>query len=258
MSAWSATQYLRFADERTRPCRDLVARIGIAVARRIIDLGCGPGNSTAVLAGRWPDAEVTGLDSSPEMLAAAERDHPAMHWMQGEIAAWAVAPGSTFDIVFSNAALQWVDDHATIFPALLKRVAADGVMAVQVPAISDAPSQRAIRDMSASSGWRNRFTKPIVDWHSEAPAVYYDILAPHASRIDLWQTEYMHVLDGPEGIIEWYRATGLRPFLGALATEDDRSEFVDEYLERMRRAYPRRVDGRVLFPFLRTFVIAYR
>jgi trans-aconitate 2-methyltransferase len=258
MSAWSATQYLRFADERTRPCRDLVARIGIPVARRIIDLGCGPGNSTSVLAGRWPDSELTGLDSSPEMLTAAARDYPAMHWVQGEIAGWAAGNGPLFDIVFSNAALQWVDDHAAIFPALLRHVAAGGVLAVQVPAVSDSPSQRAIRDMAASASWRGRFGKPVADWYSESPSLYYDVLAPEASRLDIWQTEYMHVLGGPEGIVEWYRGTGLRPFLGALPTENDRTEFLAEYLERIRGAYPRRVDGRVLFPFLRTFVIAYR
>jgi trans-aconitate 2-methyltransferase len=258
MSAWSATQYLRFADERTRPCRDLVARIGITQARRVIDLGCGPGNSTAVLAGRWPDAELTGLDSSPEMLAAAGRDYPAMRWIHGEIAAWANAEGPEFDLVFSNAALQWVDNHQLVFPALLRRVASGGVLAIQVPAASNTPGQRIIREMGASSEWRARFTSPPVDWRSEPPSIYYDALAPHAARLDLWQTEYLHVLDGPEGIVEWYRATGLRPFLGALATDDDRADFLREYLERVREAYPPRVDGRVLFPFLRTFVIAYR
>jgi trans-aconitate 2-methyltransferase len=258
MATWSAIQYLRFADERTRPCRDLVARIGILHPRRIIDLGCGPGNSTAVLAARWPDAEVSGFDSSPEMLAAAERDHPAMRWINGEIAAWAADQGDAFDIVFSNAAMQWVRDHAHVFPGMLRRVAEGGVLAVQVPAASDSPAQRSIREMAASPQWRDRFTQPVADWHSEEPEFYYDALAPLASRLDIWQTEYMHVLDGPEGIVEWYRGTGLRPFLGALASEDDRERFLAEYLERLKQAYVRRIDGRVLFPFLRTFVIAYR
>lgn len=258
MSAWSATQYLRFADERTRPCRDLVARIPIHQPRRVVDLGCGPGNSTAVLAGRWPDADMTGLDSSPEMLATATREHPGTHWVQGEITAWAAAEGPAFDVVFSNAALQWVHDHGSVFPLLLNRVAPGGVLAVQVPAVSDSPSQRSMREMAESSAWRSRFTGSIADWHSEDPAFYYDVLAPRAARLDLWQTEYLHVLDGPEGIVEWYRATGLRPFLNALPAEEDRSEFLAEYLEAVRRAYPCRADGRVLFPFLRTFVIAYR
>jgi trans-aconitate 2-methyltransferase len=178
--------------------------------------------------------------------------------VRGEIAAWAAEAGPQFDIVFSNAALQWVDDHPAVFPAMLKRVASGGVLAVQVPAVSDSPSQRGIREIAASAEWRNRFVKPVADWHSEGPSLYYDVLAPLASRLDIWQTEYMHVLDGPEGIVEWYRSTGLRPFLGALASEEERSAFLAEYLERLRPAYPPRVDGRVLFPFLRTFVIAYR
>jgi trans-aconitate 2-methyltransferase len=258
MSAWSATDYLRFGDERTRPCRDLAARIGIPHPRRIIDLGCGPGNSTSVLAGRWPDADLTGLDSSREMLAAAEREHPAMRWMRGEIAEWIAERGPAFDIVFSNAALQWVDDHASVFPGLLRRVAEGGVLAVQVPSVSDSPSQRGMREMAASPAWRGRFVRPVADWHSEEPSFYYDVLAPHASRLDIWRSEYMHVLDGPEGIVEWYRSTALRPFLGALPGEAERSEFTAEYLERMRAAYSRRANGKVLFPFLRTFVIAYR
>jgi trans-aconitate 2-methyltransferase len=258
MSSWNATQYLRFADERTRPCRDLAARIGVVGPRRIIDLGCGPGNSTAVLGRLWPDAELTGLDSSPEMLAAAGRDYPAMRWLQGEIAAWAGQEGPAFDIVFSNAALQWVDDHGAVFPAMLRRVAAGGVLAVQVPAESNSPSQRGIRDLAASPEWRDRFTHSVADWHSEAPEFYYDAMAPHAARLDIWQTEYLHVLDGPEGIVEWYRATGLRPFLGALPSDADRSAFLADYLERIKKSHTPRIDGRVLFPFLRTFVIAYR
>jgi trans-aconitate 2-methyltransferase len=192
------------------------------------------------------------------MLTAAAKEHPAMHWVQGEIAAWVAESGPLFDIVFSNAALQWVDDHATVFPGLLRRVVAGGVLAVQVPAISDSPSQRAIREMAATPEWRGRFVKPIADWYSESPSLYYDVLATEASRLDIWQTEYLHVLDGPEGIVEWYRATGLRPFLGALETEEHRSAFLSEYLARIRGAYAPRVDGRILFPFLRTFVIAYR
>jgi trans-aconitate 2-methyltransferase len=145
-----------------------------------------------------------------------------------------------------------------VFPALLRRVAAGGVLAVQVPAVSDSPSQSGIRELAASPSWRSRFVNPVADWSSESPSLYYDVLAPEASRLDIWQTEYIHVLDGPERIVEWYRATGLRPFLGALETDEQRTGFLADYLEHIRRAYPRRPDGRVLFPFLRTFVIAYR
>jgi len=253
MPDWSAPQYLRFADERTRPCRDLAARIA-ATPRTVIDLGCGPGNSTAVLAERWPDASITGLDSSAAMLETARRDYPRQEWRQGDIAMWAAEDGPEYDVVFSNAALQWVDDHATAFPRLLARGRA---LAVQVPAASQAPAQRRMRDLAASDAWRRRFTSPILDWHSHDPAFYYDALAGRASHLEIWQTEYQHVLDGPEAIVEWYRGTGLRPFLNALE-EADRAEFLAEYLEGIRPCYPPRVDGRILFPFLRLFVVAYR
>src|SRR5271154_4315942 len=133
MPTWNAATYLRFGDERSRPCRDLVARVEIPSAGRVIDLGCGPGNSTEVLAERWPDAELTGLDSSPEMISAARAKPLRTHWMTGDIAAWASGDGGRLDLVFSNAALQWVADHAALYPRLLAHAAPGGALAVQVP-----------------------------------------------------------------------------------------------------------------------------
>jgi trans-aconitate 2-methyltransferase len=254
MPDWNADRYLRFSDERTRPCRDLAARIAVPSPATVIDLGCGPGNSTAVLAERWPDAEITGLDNSEDMLAAACRDYPDVAWLRGEIAEWAATAGPMFDVVFSNAALQWIPDHAAVFPQLLSRARA---LAVQIPTASDAPAQRLMRDLAASPSWRPRFRAPIVDWRSEDAAFYYDVLAPHAAAVDIWETVYQHVLAGPEAIVDWYRGTGLRPFLNALS-EPDRPAFLAEYLEAIRPHYPRRADGKVLFPFRRLFAIAYR
>jgi trans-aconitate 2-methyltransferase len=254
MPDWNAGQYLRFADERTRPCRALAARTPIASPRTEIDLGCRPGNTTAVLAERWPKADLTGLDTSEAMLATARREYPRVRWEQGDIAAWASNGGPAFDVVFSNAALQWVPDHAIVYPRLLARAQA---LAVQVPTASDAPAQRLIRDLAASAKWRPRFQSTVADWQSHDPAFYYDVLAPHAAGIDLWQTEYMHVLDSPEAIVEWYRGTGLRPFLNALA-EEDRPHFLADYLDAIRPCYPSRADGRVLFPFRRLLLVAYR
>jgi len=251
MPNWNAAQYLQFADERTRPCRDLAARIAAAAPRTVIDLGCGPGNSTAVLAGRWPEAEITGLDNSAEMLAAALRDYPALRWEQADIGEWASDGGPVFDVVFSNAALHWTPDHAVLFPRLLARA---GVLAVQLPAASDEPAQRLIRSLAASPEWRGRFTGAVADWHTHDPAFYYDVLAG-AAKLDLWTTDYYHVLEGPEAIVEWYRGTGLRPYLAALA-DGDRERFLAEYLEALRPNYPRRADGRVLFPFRRLFIVA--
>ncbi len=255
--AWNAARYLAFADERTRACRDLAARLEVSPPQRVIDLGCGPGNSTVVLAARWPEAQITGLDSSLEMLAAARQAHPAVEWVEGDIAQWAASAAAPFDLVFSNAALQWVPGHAALLPRLLAQVAPGGALAFQIPASSDAPAQRLIRELANSVDWRNRFAAKPVDWHSEPPGFYYDVLAPHAARVDLWQTDYFHVMDGPEAIVEWYRGTGLRPFLEALPP-GDREGFLAEYLTTLRPHYARQADSRVLFPFRRLFVVSYR
>jgi trans-aconitate 2-methyltransferase len=257
MSAWNPRQYLRFADERGRPCRDLAGHLDLPHARRIVDLGCGPGNSTAVLAARWPEAEIIGLDSSPEMLATAHQAVPAIRWIAADITRWAAEGPARFDIVFSNAALQWVPDHGALFPALLARVAPGGALAVQVPVRSDAPSQRLIRELAASAAWCGRFTAKPADWYSHPPGFYYDALVPRAARVEMWETDYLHVLDGPEEILEWHRGSGLRPFLRVLPSEKDRERFIADYLAALKPAYPRQVDGRVLFPFRRLFLIAY-
>jgi trans-aconitate 2-methyltransferase len=257
MPAWNAERYLRFSDERTRPCRDLAARVEIDAPRRIIDLGCGPGNSAAVLAERWPEAEITGLDSSAEMLASARASGTAARWVQGDIARWAAEQGERFDVVLSNAALQWVPDHAALFPRLMDRVAPGGALAVQVPAYSEQPGQRLIREVARAAKWQARFTAPPADWRVEGVGFYYDALAPRAARLELWETEYIHVVEGIQSVVEWYRGSGLRPFLSALATDEDREGFLAEYLEALRPHYQPRADGRILFPFRRLFAIAY-
>ena len=258
MPSWRPDDYLRFEQERTRPCRDLVHRIPVDRPRTVIDLGCGPGNSTAVLAERWPSADITGLDSSAEMLERAHATGGAIRWITGDIEAWA---GSTdkSDIVFSNAALQWVTNHAELYPRLLERVSDGGALAIQVPANLDAPAQRMMRQVAASPAWRNRFSSAKVrDWFVHDAAFYYDLLAGRASTLDLWTTEYIHIMPGVEAITEWYRATGLRPFLEVLTSDADRQEFLNDYTDALRREYIPRQDGRVLFPFRRLFLIARR
>jgi trans-aconitate 2-methyltransferase len=235
----------------------LAARVEVAAPRRLIDLGCGPGNSTAVLRERWPAAEITGLDSSAEMLEKARADGPTAYWLQGDIARWSEEAGEQFDLVFSNAALQWVPDHAALFPRLLGRVAAGGALAAQLPAYSDQPGQRLIRELARSAKWQARFTTEPVDWRAESVGFYYDTLAGSAARLELWETEYVHVVDGSQAVVEWYRATGLRPFLNALATEAHREEFLSEYHQALQPHYRPQRDGRVLFPFRRLFVVAY-
>jgi trans-aconitate 2-methyltransferase len=259
MPTWDAKQYLRFNDQRSRPCRELAARIALEAPDRVMDLGCGPGNSTAILAERWPKCKLTGLDSSTAMIAAAREANPDLSWRVGDIAAWADEGGPGGDIVFSNAALQWVDDHATLLPRLLARVAPGGALAIQMPANFDAPAHRIMRELAASKVWRDHFpVEGIREWHVHGLADYHDILSPIAAAVDFWQTEYLHIMADAAAIVEWYKGTGLHPFLDALADDQQRAGFTAQYLAGIQKAYPVRKDGRVAFPFRRFFLVAYQ
>ena len=259
MSGWNPNQYLKFAAERTQPCRDLAARIAVSSPRRVIDLGCGPGNSSAVLIDHWPDAEFTGLDSSAEMIDRARREYPRQHWIAGDIAEWAAASDGQFDVVFSNAAMQWVEDHAAVYPRLLSRVAPGGALAIQIPGNIDALPHRLMREVAASPEWKGSFPPGKVrEWHHHEMEFYYDTLAPVAARLDLWATEYLHVLADVEAIVEGYRGTGLRPFLEVLDTDAERQRVAADYLASLRPHFPPRAAGGVLFPFRRIFLIAYK
>jgi trans-aconitate 2-methyltransferase len=254
--SWNPERYLKFRGERTRPSVDLVARIEADDPATVIDLGCGPGNSTAVLRGRWPGAAITGMDSDPAMLRSALRSDPYLNWVQGELATWE-ADGA-YDVVFSNAVIQWVPDHAALVPRLFRAVAPGGALAFQIPIRVDAPIHGPILEVASDPRWREatEAARDAIVGHD--PRFYYDLLCAEAERLDLWTTEYQHVLDGPGTILEWLRSTRLRPFLAALPEAADREAFEAALLERITAIFPRRPDGRVLFPFGRLFVIAYR
>lgn len=254
MSKWDASHYLKFGDERTQPARDLAGRIEIDGPRRIIDLGCGPGNSTAVLRQRWPEAEIIGLDSSEEMLEAASRTHREGCWLWGDAGSWSAEP--PFDIVFSNAALHWVPDHSRLFPHLLAQVAPGGILAVQMPAHHRSHAHRIIREVADDPRWRHLMNRAREAMTSETPGFYYDLLQPLTARLTLWETDYYHVLENPRAIVEWFRATGLRPYLDALEDEQQKLRFEERLIEAFDECYPRRRDGRLLFPFPRLFLLA--
>jgi trans-aconitate 2-methyltransferase len=251
---WNPDQYLKFDTERTQPCRDLVSRIMLRDVHRAIDLGCGPGNSTQVLRDRWPNSDITGLDNSNEMLAAAREAQPQGRWIHGDIGQWAGEAGERFDLVFSNAAVHWVPDHQSVFPRLLARTGA--ALAVQMPGNLNGPVHRILREISSTTEWRSLLGS-VKNWQAHEPEFYYDVLSPLASHVDIWTTEYIHVMKSAEAIIEWYKGTGLRPYLDALKSQTDREKFLAEVLERVRAVYPVRGNGHVLFPFRRVFVIAY-
>lgn len=253
---WEPARYLEFERERSRPCRDLVARIEVAEPHRVADLGCGPGNSTAILRGRWPRAECTAVDSSADMLATARASDPTVHWMLADLRTW--RPVAPVDVLLSNAAMHWIPDHAHEFPRLLGCVAPGGALAIQMPANSTEPYQEALTRLQTRGPWRDVLPPADPDSELLSATEYYDLLAPIAREVDVWDTRYYHVLPGPEAIVEWTRGAGLRPWLAALASDVLRERFLAEYLEEVTTVYPRRADGRVVFPFLRRFLIAYR
>ena len=252
---WEPARYLAYADQRTRPALDLLVRVPLAHAERIADLGCGPGNSTALLAQRWPEAAIIGVDSSPEMLAQAQATGIRATWVEADIAAW--TPDGPLDLIYSNAALQWLGDHATLLPRLLSQLCTGGVLALQMPRNHAAPSHALLRDTAAGGPWADRLAG-IADWQPvAAPAWYQDLLAPHAQALDIWETEYLHVLDGEDPVLRWTRSTALRPIMQALDAEES-AAFEAAYAARLRAAYPRRADGRTLFAFRRLFIVAKR
>jgi len=256
MPQWDAEAYLKFAGERTQPSLDLIHRINLPDPRRIIDLGCGPGNSTEALKRRWLHASVTGLDNSPEMIDAARRAYPNGTWIVDDASSWkADAP---FDLVFSNAMLHWVPDHLTLCRHLLDQVAPGGALAVQVPAHYNSALHREIMAASQDSAWRDRLAPARDAFTKEPPEFYFDLFSPIASRLDLWETTYYHVVDGPEAVIEWFRGSGLRPFLQALRDDEERGRFEKGLLARYAKSYARRASGKSLFPFRRLFFVAYR
>jgi trans-aconitate 2-methyltransferase len=250
--SWDDSQYLKFADERTRPARELLGRVPVSGPRRVVDLGCGPGNSTALLLERWPEARLTGVDSSSEMLERARHDLPGLEWLQAD--AGSFDPGAV-DVLFSNALLQWLPEHERLVPRLFGAVRPGGALAVQVPRNFDEPSHRLMRETAGP--WAARTASVRTRSAVGSPAFYYDLLAPTARSVDIWQTTYEHVMTGAEAIVEWVKGTGLRPYLDVL-TADERPHFLDAYTRAIDAAYPPRSDGKRLFSFPRLFIVAVR
>jgi trans-aconitate 2-methyltransferase len=253
---WMPESYLKFGDERTRPAIDLATRIRRDAPVSVIDLGCGPGNSTRVLRQRWPKAHVLGLDSSPEMIERARAESPDHEWVVGSIEDW--SPQESFDVVFSNAALQWARHHGPLVRRLLSTVAPGGAFAFQIPSADYALVRTLIHQIASEAAWAKRMAGPLAELTLESPEFYYDQLAPIARAVDVWETTYLHVMASHSAIVEWISSTGLRPFLNALESAEERQSFTDRLLRRVGESYQIRANGRVLFPFKRTFVIAYR
>jgi trans-aconitate 2-methyltransferase len=251
---WDPDRYLAYADERGRPFVELVSRIDADRPGRVVDLGCGPGNLTALLAARWPDATVTGLDSSPEMIEVARRDVPGVGFDVADLRDW--RPDHPVDVLVSNATLQWVPGHLGLLPSLVSTVAPGGWFAFQVPGNFDEPSHTIRRDLAAEPAYAAH-TAGVAAPDSHDPADYYAALAGPGCTVDAWETTYLHVLRGPDPVFTWVSGTGARPTLQALP-DDLRPEFEAEFKARLAAAYPIREDGTVLLPFRRVFVVAHR
>jgi trans-aconitate 2-methyltransferase len=251
---WSAKQYSMFEQQRTRPVRDLVAAIPDGDVRSAVDLGCGPGNSTEVLAERFAQAVVTGMDSSDDMLVDARKRLPALNFELADIGAW--NPAQTFDVILANASLQWLPDHATLYPHLVSQLTPGGTLAVQTPDNLDEPAHKLAREVAADGPWATKIGA--VKHNARHTASYYfELLSKHCSTVDVWRTTYHHPLAGSAAVVEWFKGSALRPFLAPL-TESEKSAFLDEYLARITKAYPALADGTVLLPFPRLFIIATR
>jgi trans-aconitate 2-methyltransferase len=260
--SWNPSQYLQYEDARLRPALDLLARIPLDRPESVVDLGCGPGNVAQWIARRWPDAQIEGVDGDAAMLAKAREataGDDRYRWVQSDLAAW--HPVRPPELVYSNAALHWLDDHRALFPRLLQAVAARGALAVQMPDNFGAPSHRELFDLAASANWRERLGGLVRASPVAAPAAYYEWLAPSASVQDIWSTEYLQRLpareDGEHPVVAWMKGSALIPFTTALQA-DERAAFVAAYAARIERAYPRRTQGEVLFPFRRVFIVATR
>jgi trans-aconitate 2-methyltransferase len=251
--AWDPKTYLSYGAERTRPAADLLNRVLIATPSRVADLGCGPGNSTALLRARWPDAAIDGVDSSAEMLEEAPALKLDVRLIKADIAQW--TPQAAYDVIYSNAALQWLGNHEMLFPRLLSYLRPGGVLAVQMPRNADELCDRIIREAILDPRWAANLKGVRDFWNVRPPETYYDLLAPRARAIDLWETRYFHALQGEDAVFRWSMGTGLRPFASAL---DDplRQEFLEHCRRRLAAAYPPRPNGKTIHRFLRLFVVA--
>ena len=254
VTTWEPKTYLKYAEIRFRAGLDLISRIPKADYRNIYDLGCGTGHLTRILGDNFPGAHVAGVDSSPEMLAEARREFPTISWVQADIRSW--RPETPPNLIYSNAALHWVPQHERLFPSLLEMLNPGGVLAVQMPRHFDSPSHLELLELARQPQWRTRL-EPLLLPTLPPPETYWLWLSAHASDVDVWETIYLQVLDGKDPVVNFMRGTALRPILSTL-DETEANHFLEEFTERMARAYPPSSDEKTLFPFRRIFFIAQR
>lgn len=253
---WDPQQYLRFKNERTQPSIDLVNRINVSNPEKIIDIGCGPGNSTRILCERWPGSKITGLDNSPAMIEKAKSDYPEQEWILSDTSQLDLK--ARYSIVFANAVIQWIPDHEELITKLFSIVEKNGALAIQVPMFREMPLGKSIERVAEKTEWNNytRDCNELFTYNSYN--FYYDILSEQTQGIEMWETSYLHILESHESIIEWIRSTGMKPYLDRLTNDTMKNEFEKDVLETVKTDYPLQKNGKVLFPFKRLFFIAYK
>lgn len=250
MSDWNPSLYMQYGAERSRPAAELLTRIMHEHVQSVVDLGCGPGNSTALLRHRWPDAVIVGVDSSPSMLNEARKALPDCQFIEADIRDFHAATAP--DVLYANASLQWIDDHYTLFPRLVSLLNSHGVLAVQMPDNTLEPSHVLMREVAYEQNYPNRGREPLPGVHA-----YYDILSEAGCEVDIWRTTYYHQMPSHQAIIDWVSATGLRPWLQDL-NEPAQKRYLARYHALLQEQYPLQEDGQILLAFPRLFMVARR
>ncbi len=253
---WDPGQYLMFRQERTQPAVDLLARIEKTDPQAILDIGCGPGNSTALLREKYPEAYILGIDNSPEMIEQAQKQVQNVSFMVCDASKQLHLCGQQFDILFSNACIQWIPNHRQLLCAMMSLLVQDGILAVQIPMNAQEPIHQIIKCVTQSGIWQNRFTDPRI-FYQLTQSEYFDLLSKLSDNFTIWQTTYFHRLKNHEEILEWYRGTGLRPYLQQLS-DAERPAFEREIFAQIKEAYPKQENGEILFRFPRFFFLAQK
>lgn len=253
---WNPALYLQFGSERTQPSIDLINRVKSITPKSIIDVGCGPGNSTQVLAERWPKAQITGIDSSSAMIEKAKHDYPNQDWIVADASIY--EPKNKYDIVFSNAVIQWIPNHEDLLIKFHSILSDKGLVAIQIPLFWDMPLGKIINETSQDERWKKQ-TEGVFDLFTiHNYSFYYDHLAELFEKVDIWETHYLHVLDNHLSILQMIRSTGLKPYLARLESDSEKNCFEGKVLKKIESSYPQQKNGKVLLPFKRLFLIGYK
>jgi trans-aconitate 2-methyltransferase len=250
---WDTEQYMQFEKERVRPAIDLLQQIDLEAPEIIYDLGCGTGNVTDLICKRYPHARVSGFDNSQSMLEKARQNYPKIQWQEADVENW--QPKEKADAIFSNACFQWLDDHETLFPSLLKALKPGGILAIQMPNNFTYPSHQIVREVCSDYPWTEDLLGILRHGNVLSLEKYYQIFSAHSEKIHLWETIYHQVLSGENPVLEWIKGTGLRPILSKLINDEERERFLSIYGEKIKRAYPKESNGKTILPFARIFII---